>query len=491
MPPPPPSRPAASAAPLPGGRLPIIIPVIVAVAFLMEQLDSTIITTAVPDIAHSLAVTPVQMSLAVAAYVLSVAIFIPVSGWFADRFGARRIFVTALAIFTLGSVLCGLSQSFAMLVAMRVVQGLGGAMMTPVGRLILLRSFPRSELMTAMTYMTLPAIMGPVIGPLLGGVITTYFSWRWIFYVNVPFGMLGILLALRYVADMREHEVAGFDFPGFLMVGGGLGLLQFALEGISHPVMPPFAIALSAVAAIALLLGFGLYARRAVAPAVDLTLFRSRSFRVGTVAGGLCRIGMNGVPYLLPLMLQVGFGLSPIASGSITFISSVGAVIIRNLLAPVIRRSGFRFVLIGSAIAGSIGLAGFALIDPRTPHYLILLWVFVFGLTRSAQFMSSNTLSYADTPDRQLSRATSLGGVLQQLSVSFGVSVAAVLLALVSAHSETLTPDRFHEVFLLSAVIPLLSIPGFVTLARDDGARAIGRKTTFSETEEQDREAAV
>ena len=489
--PPVPHTPAPGASIPAGGRLPIIIPVIVAVAFLMEQLDATIITTAVPDIAHSLQVTPVQMSLAVAAYVLSVAIFIPVSGWFADRFGARRVFIAALAIFTIGSVLCGLSQSFAMLVAMRVVQGLGGAMMTPVGRLILLRSFPRSELMTAMTYMTLPAIMGPVIGPLLGGVITTYFSWRWIFYVNIPFGLLGILLAMRYVANTREHEVAGFDFAGFLMVGGGLGLLQSALEGVSHPVVPPFVIALAAAAAIALLLGFYFYARRAVAPAVDLTLFRSRSFRVGTLAGGVCRIGMNGMPYLLPLMLQVGFGLSPIASGSITFITSVGAVIIRNLLAPVIRNYGFRFVLITSAVAGSVGLAGFALIEPHTPHYLILLWVFIFGLTRSAQFMSSNTLSYADTPDRQLSRATSLGGVLQQLSVSLGVSVSAVLLALVSAQSETLTPARFHEVFLLSAVIPLLAIPGFLTLAHDDGARAISRKKTFSEVEEHDREATA
>lgn len=487
LPAPPVQRTTAPAVPAPaGGRLPIIIPVIVALAFLMEQLDSTIITTAVPDIAHSLQVTPVQMSLAVAAYVLSVAIFIPVSGWFADRFGARHIFIAALAVFTIGSVLCGLSQSFAMLVAMRVVQGLGGAMMTPVGRLILLRSFPRSELMTAMAYMTLPAIMGPVIGPLLGGVITTYFSWRWIFYVNIPFGVLGILLALRFVDNMREHDIAGFDFAGFLMVGGGLGLLQVALEGVSHPVMPPLVIVLAAVAAIALLLGFYLYARRAPAPAVDLTLFRSRSFRVGTLAGGICRIGMNGVPYLLPLMLQVGFGLSPIASGSITFIGSVGAVIIRNLLAPVIRVYGFRFVLIGSAIAGSIGLAGFAWIEPQTPHYLILLWVFVFGLTRSAQFMSSNTLAYAETPDRQLSRATSLGGVLQQLSVGLGVSVSAVLLALVSARSATLTPERFHEVFLISALIPLLGIPGFITLTREDGASAITRKK-----KKQDSSAAV
>jgi EmrB/QacA subfamily drug resistance transporter len=463
-----------------------MIPMMVAMAFLMEQLDSTIITTAVPDIARNLHVTPVQMSLAVAAYVLAVAVFIPVSGWFADRFGTRRVFVSALAVFTLGSALCGLAQSFEMLVAMRVLQGLGGAMMTPVGRLILLRSFPRSQLMTAMTYTTLPAIVGPVIGPLLGGILTTTLSWRWIFYVNLPFGLLGMLLAMRYITNIREAKVARFDFPGFLMVGGGLGLFQFGMENVSRPVVSLWTIALTIVAAVALLLGFGFYARRTAAPAVDLGLFRMRSFRVGTLAGGLCRIGMNGVPFLLPLMLQVGFGLSPIASGSITFVGSIGAVLIRSLISPALRRHGFRIVLILSAIIGSATLAGFALLGPQTPHWLIMLYVFVFGLMRSAQFMTSNTLAYSDMPDSHLSRATSLGGVLQQLSVSFGVSVGAVLLSLVSLHSHILTPERFHETFLLMAIIPLLAVPGFMALRAEDGVKVTGLKRAVAEMEGQD-----
>jgi EmrB/QacA subfamily drug resistance transporter len=446
-----------------------MIPMMVAMAFLMEQLDSTIITTAVPDIARSLKVTPVQMSLAVAAYVLALAVFIPVSGWFADRFGARRIFISALAVFTLGSALCGLAQSFGMLVAMRVLQGLGGAMMTPVGRLILLRSFPRSQLMTAMTYTTLPAIVGPVIGPLLGGVLTSTLSWRWIFYVNLPFGLLGMLLAMRFIANTREMSVAKFDFPGFLMVGGGLGLLQFGMENVSRPIISVRNIVMTIVAALFLLLVFGHHARRIAAPVVDLTLFRMRSFRVGTLAGGLCRIGMNGVPFLLPLMLQVGFGLSPIGSGSITFVGSIGAVLVRSLMSPMLRRLGFRSVLVLSAIAGSVGLAGFAYLEPHTPHWLIMLYVFVFGLARSAQFMTSNTLAYCDMPDSHLSRAASLGGVLQQLSISFGVSVSAVLLSLVSMHTHVLTPARFHEVFLIMAVTPLLAVPGFLVLSPLDG----------------------
>ena len=463
-----------------------MIPPVVAMAFLMEQLDSTIINTAIPDIAKSLQVTPLQMSLAVAAYVLAVAIFIPVSGWFADRFGARRVFVAALIIFTIGSALCGIAQDFAMLVVMRVVQGLGGAMMTPVGRLILLRSFPRSELMTAMTWMTLPAVTGPVIGPLLGGVLTTYLSWRWIFYVNLPFGLLGIALALRFIKLAPETNTGKFDFAGFLMVGGGLGLLQFGLENVSRPVVPPAMTAMALVAATALLAGFGLYARRKDAPAVDLSLFRGRAFRVGSLAGGLCRIGINGVPFLLPLMLQVGFGLSPIGSGSITFIGSAGAIVIRSQLNKLVRRHGFRIVLVTSAIAGSVALAGFALMAPHTPHWVLLLWVFFFGLTRSAQFMTSNTLSYSEMPNSHLSRATSLGGALQQLSVSFGVSLGAVLLALVSAHSHALTPERFHEVFLLTAIVPLLAIPGFMTLPATTGRQPMTTPQTIAEMENQD-----
>ena len=452
----------------------LLIPLTVAIAFLMEQLDTTIITTAIPDMARSLGVTAVQMNLTITAYVVTLAAFIPVSGWFADRFGARRIFVLALAIFTLGSALCGIADSFDMLVATRVLQGIGGAMMTPVGRLILLRSFPRSELVTAMTYMSLPAILGPLIGPLLGGVLVSFLSWRWIFYVNLPIGLAGILLALRYVDAERGRSGLAFDFAGFVMVAAGVGLLQMGLDNIGHPALPPAAVAALFAAAAALLGGFAWHARRVAAPALDLTLFRDRAFSIGTLAGGLCRIALNGTPFLLPLMLQIGFGLSPVVSGSLVFSASIGSLMIRAFIARLLRACGFGAVLAGSAVASSAILAGFALIGPDTPHWQIGLYVFVFGLIRSIQLMTSNMLSYADTPNLQLSQATSLFGALQQLTISLGVSFAAVLLGLLSGPGHVLTTGHFHSVFLLTAILPLLTLPSFLRLRAEDGAQVSG-----------------
>jgi EmrB/QacA subfamily drug resistance transporter len=456
-------------------HLRIVIPAIVAVAFLIEQLDATVIVTALPAMATSLGTTPIRLNLAITAYVLALAMFIPLSGWLADRFGSRRIFALSLFVFALGSVLCGLATSFEMLIATRTLQGLGGAMMTPVGRLILIRSFPRRRLATAMAYMTYPAIAGPLLGPVVGGFFTTYLSWRWIFFINVPFAIAGMFAALRYVDDAEGDASAGFDFRGFVMVGLGFGLLQLGLENIGRGALPPIVVVAILLAAALLLAAFAFYVRGISAPAVDLTLFRDRAFRVATVFGGICRVGFNCLPFLLPLMLQIGFGLTPIVSGALTCVTALSAAPVRAIAAGLLRRWGFRISLTASAVAGSLMLAAFALLEPSTPKWIIVALAFFFGLTRSAQFMSSNMLAYAEVPASRLSRATSLGAALQQLSVSFGVSIAAILLSMVTPEGGVLTPASFHAVFLMCAIIPLLAIPGYLTLRREDGDEVTGR----------------
>ncbi len=455
-------------------KLRLLIPLVVAFAFLMEQLDATIVTTAIPDMARSLGATPLQMNLAITAYVLSLAVFMPLSGWIADRFGARRVFAAALVVFTAASALCGLSDSLRVLVAMRVLQGFGGAMMTPVGRLVLLRAFPRNQLVTAMTYMTVPAVIGPALGPLLGGLLTTYASWRWVFYVNIPIGAVGVLLALRFIEDTRADRQARFDVPGFLLCGAGLGLLQFGFENLSHPLLPPWAVAGLLAAGLLLLGAYVPYARGRPNAALDLSLFAIRTFRVSTLAGGLSRVGINAVPFMLPLLFQIGFGLSPVQSGSLTFVSSLGTLVVRPVSAWLMRRFGYRGLLSVNGVLCAAVIASFALVEPTTPHWLVFLMVLLFGVARSTQFMTTNTLTYADTPAAKLSRSTSLGGVIQQLTISFGVSVAAALLALIAGPGQLPDVADFHDAFLIVALVTLVSAPGFLRLQPEDGAQVSG-----------------
>ena len=450
-------------------RLRLLIPLIVAFSFLMEQLDSTIVTTAIPDMSRSLGVAPLQMNLAITSYILSLAVFIPVSGWIADRFGSRKVFAGALFVFTVASALCGAVHSLPELIVTRVLQGFGGAMMTPVGRLILLRSFPRSELVAAMTYVTVPAIIGPTIGPVLGGILTTYANWRWIFYVNVPIGIIGIFLALRFVEDAKVSQPPRFDVRGFLLCGAGLALLQFGIENIGRPLLPRIWIGAFAGGGLLFLLAYVLHARRLADPALDLSLFGVRTFRVSTLAGGLSRIGVNGVPFMLPLLFQLGFGLSPIASGSLTFITSLGSPLLRVISNRTLRRFGFRRLLMGNGVICGVVIALFALTEATTPHWLVFVHVMVFGLARSTQFMTTNTLTYVDTPSSKLSRSTSLGGVVQQLTVSLGVSISAALLGAIAGTAAPTVPE-FHMAFLCVAALTLLSVPGFLSLTPSDGS---------------------
>ncbi|MGN6114595.1 MAG: DHA2 family efflux MFS transporter permease subunit, partial [Nitrobacter sp.] len=402
-----------------------LIPLIVAAALFMENMDSTVIATSLPAIASDIGTSPLTLKLAITSYLLSLAVFIPASGWTADRFGARKVFSAAIAVFMIGSIGCALSSSVTDFVIARTLQGLGGAMMTPVGRLVLLRSIDKSALVNAMAWVTVPALIGPVVGPPLGGFITTYFSWHWIFLINIPVGLLGIFMALRYIDPIRSENPERFDLYGLLLAGIGLGGIAFGLSVAGLNLLPWTAvIALIGIGAVAMTL-YVIHARRTTSPVLDLTLLRLPTFRACIYGGFLFRLGIGALPFLLPLLMQVGFGLSPFSSGLVTFSSAVGAMGMKTLAARIIRTFGFRNIMVVNAIVSSVFLAACALFTIATPLLLIMIILVVGGFFRSLQFTAINTLAYADVEPEQMSRATTMASVNQQLAVSAGVAVGA------------------------------------------------------------------
>jgi EmrB/QacA subfamily drug resistance transporter len=442
----------------------------------MEGLDSTMIAVAIPDMAKSLGENPLRLNLVISTYLLSLAVFIPVSGWIADRFGARAVFCAAMAIFATGSALCGLSTSLPMMLGMRVLQGFGGAMMTPVGRLILLRSFPRLDLVSAMNWMTIPAMIGPTVGPIVGGFLTTYLSWRAIFYLNVPVGVTGVVLALWLIENFRAPAPTRFDLSGFFIAGLGLALCEFAIENVGRPMVPGALGEVCFFAAFVILMLYGWHARRREDPILDLRLLRIRTFRIGTVTGSVCRMGLDAVPFLLPLLFQVGFGLSPLQSGLLTFSSSLGAMLVRTCSSMFLRFFGFRRLLVGNACFAAGVTAACGLLRPDTPVWLVVLFVLLSGCVRSIQYLGLNTISYADVPPPLLSKSTSVGGVAQQLARGFGIAVGAALLAVI-AGPRTLTTGDFRLAFFMIALLPLLSGLGFLRLSPTDGVEVSGHRS--------------
>ncbi len=460
----------AAAAP---ARRAIVVALIVGGAFFLEGLDSTMIAVSIPAMAKSLNETPLRLNLVIATYLLSLAVFIPVSGWIADRLGARAVFCSAIAIFSIGSALCGIAPSLWALLAMRVIQGFGGAMMTPVGRLILLRSFPRSDLVSAMNWMTIPAMIGPTAGPIVGGFVTAALSWRAIFFLNLPIGLAGLLLALKLFENFRAPSPVRFDLRGFVICGLGLALLELAIENLGRPLFPSALGMAFFPAALAILALYVSHTRSCADPVLDLTLLRIRTFRIGTLTGGLCRIGLDAVPFMLPLLFQVGFGLGPLQSGLLTFSSSVGAMAVRTLAGPLLRLFGFRRLLAGTALIAAGVTAACGLLHSDTPVWLTVLLVLVSGCVRSVQYLALNTVSYADMPAPLLSKGTSVAGVAQQVARGFGVAVAAALLAVI-AGSAKLTVADFRLAFFLVGLVPLAAAFGFLRLSPSDGAAVSG-----------------
>jgi EmrB/QacA subfamily drug resistance transporter len=455
-----------------------LIPLIVATALFMENMDSTVIATSLPAIAADIGTSPLTLKLAITSYLLSLAVFIPASGWTADRFGARLVFSLAVAVFMIGSIGCALSQNVTHFVIARILQGMGGAMMTPVGRLVLLRSIDKSALVNAMTWVTVPALIGPVIGPPLGGFITTYFSWHWIFLINIPIGLIGIFMALRYIDPIRSENPERFDLYGLVLAGIGLGGIAFGLSVAGLNLLPwTIVAALVVIGSISMTL-YVIHARRTGSPVLDFSLLRLPTLRASIIGGFLFRLGIGALPFLLPLLMQVGFGLSPFQSGMVTFASAVGAMGMKTLAARIIRTFGFRNIMVVDAIVSSLFLAASALFTAATPLLLIMIILVVGGFFRSLQFTAINTVAYAEVEPAQMSRATTLVSVNQQLAISAGVAVGAfsVEATMMLRHVSELTAAEFPPAFIVVAIISAVSAYFFWQMPDDAGHEISGRK---------------
>ena len=452
-----------------------IVPLVLAVALFMENMDSTVIATSLPAIAVDINTSPIALKLALTAYLVSLAIFIPVSGWMADRFGAKNIFRTAIAVFMVGSVACALSNSLAAFVVARFLQGMGGAMMTPVGRLVLVRATPKKDLVAAMSWLSIPALVGPLVGPPVGGFITTYFSWHWIFLINVPIGVVGIWLATRFLPMTPSSVTPRLDVPGFILSGIAASGVVFGLSVMGLAALPPYVGIVTTVVGLLSGVAYLFHARHAVNPLLALNLFDNQTFRACVLGGGLFRIGIGAVPFLLPLMLQIGFGLTPFQSGMITFVSAIGALGMKLVTTWVFRVGGFRNVLVlGSLISAiSVGING--LFTPETPYALILAVLLVGGFLRSMFFTGINALTYAEISPEDTSKATPIAAVAQQLSIALGVAVAGgILETSTHFHGGTLTLTDFHIAFFIVAGISALAAIWFVRLAPDAGSAVSG-----------------
>ena len=458
----------------------VIVPLIVACALFMQNLDSTALATALPSIAESLNETPLRLHLIITSFMLSLAAFLPVSGWVADRFGARTIFRLAIAIFTLASIACGLTESFETLLLARVVQGAGGAMMVPVGRLILVRSVAKSELISAMALMGMPALIGPIIGPLLAGVLITVASWRWIFWMNVPIGILGIILVSIFIEDVREPDVKRFDWRGFALSSLGLCGTLFGLDALStHHSADPVAIAALVTGLIAMVL-YVFHAKRVDNPILDLKLLKFPTFRVSVTGGSLFRIGVGAVPFLLPLMMQQGFGYSPIESGLITFVSAAGSFGMRTMSKQVLRRFGFRKVLVWNTLIASFFMCLCGLFSSDSSRAFMMTIIFLGGVFRSLQFTALNTIAFAEIEGPLMSQATSFSQMAQRLSLSFGVAISAFVLFWVGGEGAHMPVQAFATAFVVVGVLSGLSLFSFVKLTADAGDEIAGRQQVRS-----------
>jgi len=449
-----------------------LLPWLIAVAFFMESLDTTILNTGVPTIAVALHVAPLSMKSVLASYTLSLAVFIPISGWMADRFGTRRVFASAIGIFTLGSFLCGISSDIHLLVACRILQGCGGAMMVPVGRLTMVRTFAKSELIRAMSFVAIPGLIGPMLGPIAGGLIVGYLHWRLIFFVNIPIGLAGLYLVYKHLPDYREHTDP-LDVAGLLLFGSGVGLLSYVLEVFGeHTLTVPEIVGLL-VLSLTLLAGYAFHATRTAHPMLRLALFKIRTFRASVNGSFVTRLGIGGIPFLFPLLYQVGLGFTPIQSGLLMMPQAIAAMSLKMVMPRILARLGYRFVLVSNTLLIGVQIILFANIGKTTPVWLIIVEVFFYGFCTSLQYTSMNTLVYADICEQDASSASSIASTMQQMAISFGVASASLVTAFFIPDRHTSNGDQFihgvHRAFFVLGAMTILSTIVFWELKSGDG----------------------
>jgi EmrB/QacA subfamily drug resistance transporter len=450
-----------------------LLPWLIAVAFFMESLDTTILNTAVPTIAAALHVAPLAMKSVLASYTLSLAVFIPISGWMADRFGTRRVFSSAIGIFALGSLLCGLSTNIHELVACRILQGCGGAMMVPVGRLTMVRTFAKSELIRAMSFVAIPGLIGPMLGPIAGGLIVGYLHWRFIFFVNVPIGLVGLYLVYRHLPDYREEHTNPLDIVGLMLFGSGVALLSYVLEVFGEHTLSTAEVVGLLVLSLLLLAAYGLHASKAAHPLLRLSLFHLRTFRASVVGSFVTRLGIGGLPFLFPLLYQVGLGFSPIQSGALMMPQAIAAMSLKITMPKILARFGYRAVLVSNTLLIGAMILGFSTIGVGTPVWLIVIQLFTYGFLTSLQYTSMNTLVYAEIDEEEASAASSIASTAQQMSISFGVAAASLITAFFLPVTARSNPAVFirgiHHAFYILGAMTIVSTIVFRKLKRDDG----------------------
>ena len=450
-----------------------LLPWLVAVAFFMESLDTTILNTAVPAIASALHVAPLSMKSVLASYTLSLAVFIPISGWMADRFGTRRVFASAIGIFTMGSLLCGLSTSIHVLVAFRILQGFGGAMMVPVGRLTIVRTFAKSELVRAMSFVAIPGLIGPMLGPIAGGLIVGYFHWRVIFFVNIPIGLIGLVMVYLHLPDYRAEHSHPLDWEGLCLFGSGIGLLSYVLEVFGeHTLNASQAVGFLVLSAV-LLTGYGFRATRTKFPLLQLDLFKIRTFSATVTGSFVTRLGIGGMPFLFPLLYQVGLGFTPIQSGLLLMPQAIAAISLKLTMPRILALIGYRAVLISNTLILGVFIIIFATIGERTPVWLIVIEVFFFGFFTSLQYTSMNTLVYADVTPEETSSASTIASTMQQMAISFAVATASLTTALfIPQHAKSSASEMIlgiHHAFVCLGVLTIVSTVVFAGLKKEDG----------------------